>query len=131
MHTLSIINVILNFSTDACGALGMPGHRWLLTASCGGGNQKHRQKRRASSQCVDLIQPEVSAGQHAGVAHSPNNKQNKRQDFTPQLHTLSIRIGSTIHQCCHDSRIHNFTLFTLCLCNKNTVLFSLIEVECQ
>lgn len=101
MHTLSIINVILNFNTDACGALGMPGHRWLFTASCGGGNQKYRQKRRASSQCVDRIKPEVSTGQHTGVAHSPNNKENKQQDSTPQLQSSR----NAYKNCCQDSRI--------------------------
>lgn len=90
LHTLSN-NLISSpdFNMDLSGALGMPGHRCLLTASSGGGSQKHSQKRRASAQCGQRMQPEVSTGQHTGAAHSPNNKQNKRQEFISQLQTFS------------------------------------------
>lgn len=89
---------------DVCVALGVPGHRCTLSASCGGGggSQKQSLKRRASAQCVQHIQPEVSTGQLELPTAQITSRTSSRISFPSR--SLSPQNPYRNRQLCHDSK---------------------------
>lgn len=85
---------------DVCVALGVPGHRCTLSASSGGGGGSRKQslKRRASAQCVQHIQPEVSTGQLELPTAQITSRTSSRISF------LSPQNPHRNRQLCHDSK---------------------------
>lgn len=85
---------------DVCVALGVPGRRCTLSASSGGGGGSWKQslKRRASAQCVQHIQPEVSTGQLELPTAQITSRTSSRISF------LSPQNPHRNRQLCHDSK---------------------------